>query len=719
MSLQKYVYVGLLVFIFTSQAWANSWVDSMKREFSKQELHHDIDLFDSSYFDGKFHPSFNCGLRSQPSYINGQYLHVDNCRIQMPINPFSGVALGDTALSLGMTINPQLEIMFVRQFEKQLPSIFAVGPDQNNQKQRGPRIRFPHNSEYAKKLEPGQLVVFKTRLDLILSLSEASKVLKFNKALVESKLKEAAKSFGVSANLNFGVSLSGEYIVHIYKMKNDRVRVKFFANLAKNRGVSAGLGFSLLNPINLVGIQFVDRYLQRRVLGTIPISINYNDADNKIYVLDYVFNLQNPEAASAYNDMMKPKFLFKSFDLIKDSFSNISKAEKNDQVEKGVFADFAEINRIYHEDIAKNLPAKERRINRVFNGLANSNSRVANFAINLLFFKYQISDQRSKLRLETVENNNGTDEVRNYLYDTGSIYKNLRFIGNILNSNSETKSLNLLIKADSNYQPKELSSLVLIWNKQKGNFDRSEYIKTQQTLTDLFPQFPVNWSPYPQKTATSAFINTELILQLPELKKHYRFSYNEISNKLIAFLNLTSYPNVSRKSVENNYCSNESSSEQNSRCTEQEFFANDIELIGRYLSQLLSSYMYEAQAGDDQESRLAQQDEINQSIRAFDNLLSIPLFNSVANDFLIYLLPKTIVQDAVHFRFELNARGISPAINEKWPKGSQPIDRLKRDIEYLQNVIFDRSFDLRLYEDDAGELSPKPIQGKPQSIIVD
>ena len=131
-----------------------------------------------------------------------------------------------TNLPFGFNMSHNAEVIFARQFKTQLESVKAFPYTLTH--------NFPINAEKAKNnLNPGDFVSFHANLNFVISRAFFGY---FNA--------------GAYASSSGYALVSGDFLINLFKLDSNKIRVKFIANRGKGVGVGASAGY--VSPLKLV-----------------------------------------------------------------------------------------------------------------------------------------------------------------------------------------------------------------------------------------------------------------------------------------------------------------------------------------------------------------------------------------------------------------------------------------------------------------------------------
>ena len=206
----------------------------------------------------------------EPSYMDGWYSRMDKWTMNATLRP--GDFIDNEDLPISLNIDHGVDVVFVRQFKERkeamtaLPYTFA---------------RLPLKAKWARdNLQPGDFVSIPTRLNVVIGAG-----MSFNDGV-----------FGAGVHTHY--LLSGEFQVHIFRMKDDKVRVKLIALRKRGKGAGAHAGVEF----KIFGIGFLDKQIKKFV-GLDLASVGINKENGNLFLLDYTFDLKDEPSSKAYNQI--------------------------------------------------------------------------------------------------------------------------------------------------------------------------------------------------------------------------------------------------------------------------------------------------------------------------------------------------------------------------------------------------------------------------------
>lgn len=282
----------------------------------------------------------------EPSHNKGFYTRVDGWKLKMSLKP--GDLIGGLDAPLFFSIDKGASVYFVRQFTKQKDALKALPYTFN---------KLPLTAKIAKeKLIPGDLVQIPTKMSLAFGASSGQ----------------------LANNVNAGVSLvktlSGEFFINIFRMKDNHVRVRIISKKANNTGANVGAGLEF----NIFGVRIFDNFVER-IIETDLAKVGFGKQKGEQFIVDYVFDLDSSDGIKAYNEILNSAYKFKDLEILKEFI-------KKNGLENRLFKVFDSSERLAVADQNND----DKRVERLFKGFNNykgNNSRLKLGAIITSFDK--------------------------------------------------------------------------------------------------------------------------------------------------------------------------------------------------------------------------------------------------------------------------------------------------------------------------------------------
>lgn len=707
-----------------SHAGAWEWVRSL---ISKIPIEKNVDLYNESLMEGKANPIFSCGKSIKPSFVQGSYLLINQCKADLNTNPLLNQLAGTP---FGFGVHAGGSVVFVRQEDSQSQALKRIGKDIKSAFTEGNifnihKLKFPNKAKTALEvMEPGDLVVFSTQLDIGFSLSKIKQILGEDQNQAElSKLEQLSNQ----ASAGIGVVASGQYLVNIYRLKEDindkehaRFRVKFISNIGRSKYLNVASIVVPLSPIKWTGISFLNKQINNKIEGLNPFNYGISNSHNDIFVIDYVFDLKNPKSAAIYEELLRPRKMIKSAKYVGESLKKTFTTIAPEKIEDLDALDFAAAEEIAQSEIQQGIPVKQRSVNRIFLGESSADREANFFSINLLLLKIQLL--KDQYEVDLVLRSNQDNKKKYYRYTSLSKTIDFKVALDLFNSRKHMSSFDLVTelgpqeaelnpafaeinpqvtKQNTHLVPKRLTSFSFVWEKKMSDLSRDKYNKLQNEIANIYPLANIKWPAYASEgTATNGFLRAEFIVVLDKLNEYLStLTEEDVNQGVREYFKNAGFPTVDNSVEKASYCDQEGSRV----CPADERYEKDVQIIVKYLHQFLNSNY----------------SPVDRYAR-FKDLGQIPLFRDSVHGLIGNVLPRQMVLNSARFKVDFNARNIQPAISVVWPDIRPGEDRtedtVRNEVDYHRRSQ-DGNYDLRLYEIN-GEYYSSPVPMKSGSARI-
>lgn len=317
------------------------------------------------------------------------------------------------------------------------------------------KSRLPLNADIAKqRLNPGDFVSMEARMNLFLG---------FGGAFLDGV-------FRYSANILY--MMRGNFLVHFYKMQDQKIRMKIFAGedegIQGSGSVKFGFEFFKMDLANEAVEELTDFEIVEYI---------HESPKGKIMVLDYIFDLNSQDAVEAFNGFVSPNLILKDSEMIKQVF-------KDDDIQKSLLSDVEKINQIAIQDL--NKPAGEKRIEKVFQALNEYDLDKDIFGINLLIYERKHTTNDLENFLEITRE---VDEKEYYFSTFYSKRKNISLdLGIAEWSGDFFRSFVTIFETDAEHEVFNFTDLGITKEESQVSFTNREQIRWIRKLKANLPE---------------------------------------------------------------------------------------------------------------------------------------------------------------------------------------------------------------------------------------
>lgn len=624
------VHAGALDFLEPSKLGAQ-----FKNIMARQRIGSDINIVNAEVFDG-LSAALKYKIQSEPSYVNGFYTRLDKYTLDVNADP--GDFIQGNSLPLGFAIDSQSEIIFARQFKKQGESLTALP--------YGPK-NIPLSSEQAiRNLNPGDFVALTGKLSFVVSLSTENPIASINVA-------EASTH----------AYISGEFMIHTFRMTGNKLRVKLIA--LRGKGVGSTADLKLAN-FKVMGFKYIDRKI-RNWVNLDALSIGIGSGSNNLFMLDYVFDLNNSQAAQAYDDLIQRKARFKDFTII-------NPIEKSASVKEEMLTDLSVVEAIAKED--HSLDPAKRRIDRVFKGTNESKSTDASFKFGISLFRFESGTTYAQNKIVHIDRE---EKEQKYIMDTFQASNKIKLLFGFFGDDTRITT-NMLFTSDDNWGVREFVALTLGRQIKMRNVSEKDFKEIQENVKSVIPATEyakINWKKwdFSGNNPVNGYFSHELFFHPNALRMIPTLNYETAKTRLYNFIKTHGRPKA--PPVDKGPYDDAQST------TGLDRYEYDIQYLANALAKVFNPAVVS-------ETRY----------QVFKDIKDHPLWQQYAAGFMISLIPADQIPSLIAYEMTFSAKDVD-AISFRFGNFDQ--EELYKSLMYIQRVITDRSFDLRLFTDKSGE----------------
>lgn len=594
-------------------------------EVASLDIGFDVKLLDLKAFEG-LGISSKYKYEVEPSYKDNYYTRIDKWNLNFAIRP--GDFVKNYELPISLNIDSGSEIMFVRQFKNQKEALLA--------KPYTPK-RIPFKAKWAiKNLAPGDFVSIPARLNIAVNAS------------VDTN--EGVFSGGVYSQY----LLSGEFQIHLFRMKDQKIRMRLIAH--RKRSTSGGV--NLKADFKIFGMKLVDKQIKKLIdLNLLKMGISKERGD--LFMLDYIFDLKDQNAKVAYDSVMASALKFKKLKVLNPFLGN-------KDLKDSLIADLTQAENLFKADKEK----KQRRVDRVFKGLNKYDRKTSNIKLGFNLIRF---DRKTSYTENHISHFDKNENQSNYFYPTYSKHKQRKFLWGF-SKYSRNFSVSALLPTNDQGEVQELSDYgtsMDIREKRVWGWEQKQAKRELERAvgSKIFSKISFNeWEDEKKRYNTRFFY--QIFFHKRALQSWSQFSLDQLSNKLEAYLESIPLP-----AVHNN--------------NDDDFDEATWQEENRYSLKKMTKKLYEIfQAPNNHK-------EFKESILKLLKLRKNRAFETIGNGFLISLLPQKSLVDEVYVSFRWSAKD-TKAIDFNY--GNNPKSALYHELEYVQSILNDRSYDLNLNE---------------------
>lgn len=472
--------LGILVLV-TQEASASRECKNGKwraaaEQIARMKLEGELDIVDLDLFPGG---SFVAGYEYEvePAHTKGLYSRTDSWQVSTKAIPGRTVEVGGFDVGLSGGLKNQIEANFVR-FIKDPCEAIAANPYTPR------RIPLKASIALGPKFNVGDYFFFKGSLGFVAS-AELLQLL-------------SSSAWGVS--FSAGYMMEGFYKLHIVRIDETHVRLKVIAH--RGHGVSGSIGLGYQNDFEVFQIDRLNDLLEDWV-NLKPIELTASKNKSKVFMVDYVLDLTDPEVIHAYDTLLKKVREFKNINLIKPF--------KNDpDLEGNVLLDLRELEDLYRRDYQNGSVARIKRNLRT-NSHQNSFGMSLDVGNRILGYEW---DKSNSTAMMSVKQDN--DTVDRFMLKSWGTSRESRFFYSWSKAKSFDSLNALFVADDEKFQYLRPLNIVKYKSRKKNRFTFKEFEKLKLLMkkslpTEIFEGIP--WSTWNQ-TKDDKFTNYGLRFEL-------------------------------------------------------------------------------------------------------------------------------------------------------------------------------------------------------------
>lgn len=612
----------------------------IKKEVAKQSIGANVNLVSGEVFEG-ISAALKYRIQSDPSYVNGYYTRLDRYIFGVDVNP--GDIIEGLDVPVGFNINKNAEVIFARQFKSQSESLTALPYTLKH---------LPLSSQVARReLNAGDFVSMQTRLSFVVSLGASSPL---------------SPHLAISGSTHAYVS--GDFLIHLFRMPDNKIRVKLIGIRGSGAGANAQIGVG--PSLKVFGFNYLDKKINKWLDLTL-LAMDTKKTKSDLFMVDYVFDLDDSAAAAAYDQLLTKKTRFKDLSMVNPFESNSGLKDK-------LLTDLSTVEQISYDD--RVLQPQDRRIDRIFKGAnsASGNSTSFRFGMNLLRFENGSAYAQNKVA--QVDRN---ENEKKYLLDTFSVEKNVKMMFGLYGDQTTIGS-NLLFAANDQWQPEDFIALTMSREIKMKDVTPADYRKVQEHVRRIIPAGEYakidwkNWD-FSGGERVNGYFKNQLFFRPEALALMPTLNAATAYKLLRAYIEKTGQPKADP------YHQDFSQDNLSYRQTWVDKYDMDIQYMSQYLSVVF-------------QSGYAPQERYEK----FKLLKDYPLWQERGAGFMFSLIPANRLAEVVSYEMTFSAKGVEP-ISARF--GNFKEAELYNSLMYIQSIINNRSFDLRLYTDEKGEFS--------------
>lgn len=618
---------------------------------ASQDINFGLDLAKLSPIDGlEFKSKYQYDVEA--SNVANMYTRIDKWDVNTGIN--IGEVLKDLVdIPFSFSIGRNSSFYFVRQFPKQWAALKAIPYTPQ---------KLPLTANLAlKNLNVGDFVSIPANLNVAVSAQASTSMV---------------SPVVLSANASVFYVLSGEFIIQVYKLDETHVRLKLITKRGTSVGGSAGAGISF----KVFGIKIIDSQIDHQFDRDLA-QLGYSFNPGSQFILDYVFNLADPDARTAYNQIVSTTFKFKDF-VVADM---VNAKDLRDRL----ISSYEKAEFLFEAD--KHLDVKARRVQRIFEGFNSYKGHTRHLKFALLVTSYKKDNTFTDAKITFVDKKENNLE---FYYPTFTKYIKDSFGRWGLDIQEEISYNHFGLIPKFNLEDSTLRNpdLGVTFERKDDLFSTAEQQIVKRFMVNQIPA-PLaknidfsEWSDGSKKRASRIFF--QLVIKAQGFPYLRDIPEDVLEKKLLTYA----------KEKGNIFYEDEDT--DNSLLDKfNNFFFFNKHLKKERLKLLASSL-----------SKTLKIENSEVMLKKLVGLNEYGVFDKLGVGFLISLLPQDKIKDLAYLKLEMVAKGVKPINTEV---GALNYRVLYNELTQIQSRLTNRGYDLSLSEEDRQmgdiEIEPLPI----------
>jgi hypothetical protein len=395
----------------------------LRREVLEADLDIPLDIFDFEITKG-ISLATKYKWEIEPSYKDGYQTRIDRYTVKQDIKV--GDILQSVVSNLPVFLNFQAgsEIIFARQFKTKMKAAASLPYTPFN---------LPMSAKKALKLNVGDFVSLPVHLQAVTGLNIP----------LPTDLLFASGTGLLKLGVGLNYLISGTSRFNILRLNDDKVRLRITAvkSRAKNQNYGLRIGYKIDEalPFDLLGIKVLNQ-VAGELIGKDILTFDRSKTDTSVFTWDFVFNLKDEKAITAYEAIMKSVWKMK---MVKGTIP----LKSIEDAKEMFLSDLRPAESLASEQLS--LPERDRSIVRLFKGGNISESESNSFKLG---FKFLNCSSRSLLSWNKASSFDELDRVKQYIMPVYSHRSSWRFLWGYSKEETERTAYSV-IPADSEWVP--------------------------------------------------------------------------------------------------------------------------------------------------------------------------------------------------------------------------------------------------------------------------
>lgn len=609
----------------------------------------DLDLVEGVNLSAKYH------YEVEPSYQDAYFTRIDKWDVKTNIN--AGDIISNVVdLPFSFSVNRNNSFFFVRQFKSNLQALSALPYTPKS---------LPVNAKRAlSQLNAGDFVSMPANLTIAVSAGTGTSV------VAPVVLEASASVYYV---------MSGEFTIQVFKIDESHVRLKLISKRGYDRGAAVTGGASF----KFFGIKIVDKQIDR-LFDRDLVQLGYSINPGAQFIVDYVFDLKDEDAAEAYNQILSSTLKFKDV-VIMNQLDNAR------ELKDKLVSSFEKAEKLFEQD--KTKEPKNRRISRIFKGFNNYKGHTNHLKLGLLLTSFVNDRTYTENKLTYTDKNENDME---FFYPTQSRYMETKLGKWFFELKDQIFQNNFGLIPRFKQEDTSLRNpdLGITFERKDKLFTVAEQRIIQKFLIGQIPSFVGNevdlseWRSGLSKKDSRIYF--QMILKSQGFDYLYDFTRLELQKRLLEY--------IAEKKEQRILDDGDTGWEK----------LKDFLFLSKFIKEKqirkLADDLYDALQHHENNSEVL--------LKKLIKLNEHGIFDKIGVGFLISLLPEDKLQDLIYIKMDMVARDIR-SINYEF--GRLNYASLYKELNEVQARLSNRSFDLRLSTDDQNQ-EQKAMDGRDEVI---
>ncbi|MBK9295183.1 MAG: hypothetical protein IPM57_12230 [Oligoflexia bacterium] len=653
-----------------------------------------LDVLDYSSENG-LNLELSAPYKIKPSYLDDYYTRVEKYVFGADVDLEKTLDFLDKFMSLGA--GGRVELEFARQFDK-----FEDAWNVSKYPPYGPK-RIPFNTKAA--------------LEGLKELDFFG--MKANLAVDFTPIRGSYSHAALNASLSGSWIYKGELLVHVFRLSQNRVRVKLIA--VKTKGPEGKAELKVQPTVTSFGWDPLNNLFEK--IGSLVLfegtqtgasQINLPDMKDRLLMADYIFDLNNPDAINAYDELFSRFYVIKdkklNIELIKEGADVLNPFEQDlNDGKKYLKMHLGKIEEIYNQDkhLAQNCPnglpptgmnVLCPRISRYIAVQNDSLSNATSYKWGASpIFSREGRSRYSDNRITQRDDQNNLKYFKHLLYEGSK--KNKGWFGTF--NNATIKSLDVLcalnFENDEDCQFQGLGVHLELTDTDYNAEDHAAFLKYMESSLPkaVFNKIPLaDWAQIKDRKNASVVLRFLFKKDAINLLGGFGGPKPDIQGLLTEYVKQKEPLTV--ENLYNSYPQGESS--EPPFLTRQEDPVTKYEKDIKFVSSKLLIAFDETKVD-------------NERIAAIMDLKGNEFFEKFGTGFVISLLSKDALHELLYVRLNMTAKGEK---HFEWKYGESDKIKIYRSFLYMQSIMYDRDIDPRIQTELSEEVkSSKSLEQKP------